>query len=93
MTAVVDAAFNDLISAWDEPLRCQTAQGPRPCRNPATWLAVLHQPCGQKVLCAYHYGRWLRTALTHIAERGRVGCSVCPRYFATVEQFGRFQRW
>ncbi len=50
------AAFAEVVSGWDEPLRCQTGQSPRPCRNPARWLGLDHD-CNRKLLCTFHKQR------------------------------------
>lgn len=81
--------FDEVVAAWDEPLRCQTDQTDHPCANPAVWLAVLHQPCGRKPLCHYHLNRWL---VRRIAYPGAFPCSVCRRYFHDLDLFARFVR-
>ena len=53
MTTANAASFEDVVSARDEPLRCQSVYD---CRRRATWLAVNHKPCGgQKPVCTAHY--------------------------------------
>ncbi len=49
----VPASFEDVVSAWDEPLRCQSVFG---CRRRAAWLAIHHKPCGgQQLVCTFHH--------------------------------------
>jgi hypothetical protein len=92
MTTTTDSLFDEVISAWDEPLRCQTDQTSRPCRNPAIWLAVMHQPCGNSLLCTFHLNRWLRWAPEALVEFGWFGCMECPRIFIDIDEFARFER-
>lgn len=88
-TTTSSPLFEDVVAAWDEPLRCQTDQTDQPCTSPAAWLAVLHQPCGRKPLCEYHLNRWL---LNRIVYPGAVACSVCRRHFNDLDVFARFVR-
>lgn len=86
MTTPVDDAFTELVAAFDEPLRCQTRQSPRPCRLEARWLAIPHDDhCGGNVaVCTFHKNRWLRCAWGAVARKGDVGCSHCRRRFKTT---------
>jgi len=85
----ITSAFEDVVSGWDASfLRCQTTQ--IECRNPATWMAVLHKPCGHKPICAVHYNLWLAKAVLSIADYGYVGCPDCYQDFATIDQAAQF---
>ena len=88
-TRTGDPTFEAVISAWDEPLRCQSVYG---CRRPATWVLVYHEPCGQRALCMAHYRRWVQTVLMLLAERDEMRCPDCEQYgFASVEQFAHLR--
>lgn len=85
--------FDQIVSAWDEPLSCQTAQSARPCRNPARWLAIEHG-CGcwpNVVVCTFHKTRWLRIVGMSIAYRGWFRCGQCGKRFTTSEQSVTFR--
>lgn len=86
------ASFSEVISAWDDPLCCQSDQSPRQCRNRATWIAIQHDPCGHKLVCTYHYKRWLKKSQQLLVANEEFGCPRCSGTFTSIEQFGRFQR-
>lgn len=88
----VRSLFEEVVAEWDEPLRCQTGQSPRPCRNRAAWLAVQHEPCGHKLVCTYHYKRWLKRNLLNLVVYEDFGCPDCHQRFTSIEQFARFRR-
>jgi hypothetical protein len=35
--------FDEIVAAWDKPLRCQTDQTVRPCHNPTTCGFMVHR--------------------------------------------------
>jgi hypothetical protein len=77
-------SFEAVISAWAEPVRCESAYG---CRRPATWLAIRHSPCGgHQPVCTLHYRKWVHAARARIARSGRMRCIVCGKDFKTIEQ-------
>lgn len=82
--------FDEIVSAWDEPLRCQTSSSPRPCRNPARWLGIDHG-CDRRLLCTFHKQRWLKRAWQSVRDAGAVGCPHCDRTFATPRQRATFR--
>ena len=90
----VASLFEEVVSGWNEPLWCQSAQSVRPCRNQARWLAVLHAPCGRKLLCTFHYRRWLGRVLERIRLEGAFGCPdySCSQEFTAIGQCARFVR-
>lgn len=85
MNATAQSAFNEVISAWDEQLCCQTRRSSRPCRNPARWLGADHG-CDRRLLCTFHKRRWLTRARESVRASGSVGCPRCNRRFATPEE-------
>ena len=85
-----ESTFEDVISCWDEPVRCQSIYG---CQRRAVWRAGLHKGCGgpSVVCCTQHYQLFVRAALLSIAEYGYVGCRFCDRHFKTVEGCVKFR--
>src|SRR6476646_8109003 len=85
----VPASFEDVVSAWDEPLRCQSIFG---CRRRAAWLAIHHKPCGgQQLVCTFHYRRWVKAAVLAIAYTGLMECHECRTTVSTIEQCNVFR--
>ena len=85
------ATFEDIISAWDEPLICQSIYD---CPNTATWLVVHHcEPStgtGKRVVCCdWHVKRWLRRARLIIATHGYMRCD-CGGHFTMPESSAAF---
>jgi hypothetical protein len=90
------AHFEEVVSAWDEPLCCQTSQSPRPCRNQARWLAVdNHSACERQLptvlLCSFHKTRWQQLVLEKLAYWGYTQCGSCGQRFATPAQSVTFR--
>ncbi|MCA2248811.1 hypothetical protein JF729_13575 [Mycobacterium intracellulare] len=92
----IDSLFEDAIAAWDEPVRCQTAQSARPCGNQARWLATnchgaRHGQPHTVLLCSFHKTRWLRQTWDKIACWGYFQCTPCGQRFTVPEQFVAFK--
>lgn len=88
----VDREFDEIVSAWDERLCCQTAQTARPCRNPAAWVAL--GPCFRgTVVCTLHKNRFVRRVLADLARspRKRLRCPDCGGSFP-LRHFVHFRR-
>lgn len=85
MNAAVKNAFDEIVSAWDETLGCQTGQRWRPCNNAARWLAI-HHDGGQTPVCTFHRTRWLRIVRETIAHFGWFECWHCGEAFTRPEQ-------
>ncbi|ANR92724.1 hypothetical protein [Mycobacterium avium] len=86
------ASFAEIIAeSWDEPLRCQTKQTARPCRNPAAWIA---QHCADRgtAVCTFHKNRYVRKTLILLATSPRLllRCGKCKDSFP-VEHFVDFR--
>jgi hypothetical protein len=80
----VTPSFEAVVSAWDEPVRCQSAYG---CRRPASWLAIRHSPCGGHLsVCSVHYRKWVRAAVGRIGRSGRMRCIYCGQSFRSIEE-------
>ena len=89
MTTPNAASFENVVSAWDEPLRCQSVYG---CLRRAAWLALNHKPCGgQKPICTAHYRRWLTECLKIVAQHGGLACGDCDQDFTTIDQCTHFR--
>lgn len=86
-----DAAFDEVVSAWDAPLLCQTIRCPRPCRNPAAWLAIHHGPHGEIAVCTFHKNWWLGKVLRTIGELGSFRCATCNLTFTNPDQCTTFR--
>ena len=88
-TAAAAPSFEDVVSAWGEPLRCQSVYG---CRRRATWLAIRHEPCGsQQPVCTIHYRRWLTECQKIIAQHHDLSCADCDRDFTAPCQHTDFR--
>lgn len=98
MIATNTRLFEDIVSAWDEPLCCQTQQSRRPCRNQARWIAVdshFTNCFGRPhtvLLCTFHKTRWLQRAWEKIASWGYFQCTHCGQRFTTPTQSVTFRR-
>jgi hypothetical protein len=89
LTTTNAPSFEDVISAWDEPLRCQSVYN---CRRHATWLAIHHKPCGgQQLICTFHYRKFMQEAALAIAPTGLMECHKCRTKFSTAEQCTAFR--
>lgn len=88
--------FDRIVSAWDDPVRCQTGQSAQPCRNQARWLAAnchgaRHGQPRTVLLCSFHKTRWLRQTWDKIASWGYFQCTPCGQRFTVPEQFVAFR--
>lgn len=87
MTTSASSLFEEIVAAWDAPLRCQTQQSRKPCRNQAHWIAVdshFSGCCGRPhtvLLCSFHKARWLRRVCEKIAYWGYFQCTSCKQRF------------
>lgn len=96
MTIEIGPVFEKVISAWDEPLRCQTQRSRRLCRNPARWLGI-DSHCGRHgqpdkvLLCTFHKTQWLRSVWAKIACWGFFRCGYCGQHFTAPEQTVTFR--
>jgi hypothetical protein len=85
-------AFDEIVAAWDEQLCCQTKLSPKPCRNPATWLAIHHGPHGEVPVCSFHKTWWQRWAWKRVCQPRVWRCPDCGQAFATPYDCTTFRR-
>lgn len=82
--------FAQIVDNWDAVVPCQHLGG---CRRPATWLGVLHRPCGHVSLCGHHKNRWLKNIAGKIDTYGLVHCWRCAMpYFEVHDLVAAFTR-
>jgi hypothetical protein len=77
-------AFEAVISAWDEQVRCAmpTKQRAR-CQRPAYWRVDLHG-CERVLVCGQHKQAWIRRALAQCRSR-LPACVHCGRMFSSLD--------
>jgi hypothetical protein len=81
-------AFEAVISAWDEQVRCEMpTQAGSHCRRLAYWRLDLHG-CEVVLMCGHHKQRWLRQTLAGCRD-AVLACAHCRRPFASFDDAGK----
>ena len=78
-------AFEAIISAWDEQIRCEmtTKQGTR-CRRAGVLARADLHGCEQALLCGHHESAWVRQATQHFRRDGAARCWWCRKRFDSL---------